>query len=130
MVFVDSNVWIAYFNKNDKFHPNAIKSFSKIKTFETVYISSGIVFEVVNYLFKIYGKIESRRVLDFFLTNSAIEIVFISRIAWDKTVNLFKENELSLTDAQIVACMFENKDTEIYSFDKHFDKINGIKRIY
>ena len=130
MVFVDSNVWIAYFNKNDKFHPNAIKSFSKIKTFETVYISSGIVFEVVNYLFKVCGKTESERVLDFFLTNPAIDIVFISRISWNETVNLFKANELSLTDAQIVACMLENNDTNIYSFDRHFDNIKGIKRIF
>lgn len=96
---------------------------------ERIFISAGVVYEVVNFLFKLKGKKVAEGSLDFFLSSPQIEIIVPSHETWIKTVDIFKENELSLTDAQIVACMKERGEEEIYSFDRHFDAIKSIKRI-
>ncbi|MFH1391752.1 MAG: PIN domain-containing protein [Candidatus Diapherotrites archaeon] len=129
MAFVDSNIWIAYLNKEDKFHRKSLDVLSRLKRMERIFVSSGIVYEVVNFLFKLKGKKVADGTLDFFLSSPQIEIVVPSDETWEKTVSIFKENELSLTDAQIVACMYEKKEKEIYSFDRHFDTIKSIERI-
>ena len=129
MVFVDSNIWISYLNKNDKFHVRSLRALASIRQSSVIYITSGIVYETVNYLFKLSGKKIAESCLDFFLTSPQIEIILPTEDTWTKTINLFRKYELSLTDAQIVACMQEKDDKEIYSFDRHFDEIKGIKRI-
>ena len=129
MVFVDSNIWISYLNKNDRFHSSSLRALASIKQSAAIYITSGIVYETVNYLFKLSGKKVSESCLDFFLTSMQIEIILPTESDWIKTIEIFRKNELSLTDAQIVACMQKKGDTEIYSFDRHFDAIKDIKRL-
>lgn len=129
MVFVDSNIWISYLNKNDKFHARSLMALASIKQSSVIYITSGIVYETINYLFKLSGKKVSESCLDFFLASQQIEIILPADSTWIKTIEIFRKNELSLTDAQIVACMQEKGDKEIYSFDRHFDTIKDITRL-
>lgn len=129
MVFVDSNVWISYLNKEDKFHARALRALAKIRATTTIFVSSGIVYETINYLFKLRGKRIAEDCLNFFLTAPQIEIVLPSYETWVRAIETFRKNEMSLTDAQIVACMEEKQEHELYSFDRHFDSVQGIERL-
>jgi predicted nucleic acid-binding protein len=129
VAFVDSNIWISYLNKEDKFHRKAVGVLSRLRKMEKLFVSSGVVYEVVNFLFKLKGKKVAEGTLDFFLSSPQIKIIVPSSETWVKTVAIFKENELSLTDAQIVACMMEQEERKIYSFDRHFDNIKSVERI-
>src|SRR3989338_1817244 len=133
MVFVDSNVWIGYFNSNDKHHPksfniiNAIKENQEIKV---IYVTSGIVHEVVNHLFKIRGEDFARRTLSIILSLPKLQILFLTDILWEKTIENFNIYKMGLTDAQIVSAMSVTEDNSIYSFDGHFDQVKWIRRVF
>lgn len=130
MVFIDSNVWVAYLNKEDKFHQHALRVLSSIKKMESVFVTTGIVHEVVNYFFKLKGKEKAEEYLSFFLNAPNTEIIIVDELLWQKTINLFKKYSISLTDAQIIAAMQQKQDKIIYSFDRHFDQVKEIKRIH
>lgn len=129
MPFVDSNIWVAYLNSEDRCHARSLKILGEIRKKNDIFVTSGIVHEVVNYLFKFKGKAIAESSLDFFITNLDIEIIFLGNESWSRTVELFKKHELSLTDAQIAACMEQMGDKRLYSFDRHFQQIEWIERI-
>jgi len=47
-----------------------------------------------------------------------------------KAIKIAKEKRVGLNDALTYVIMLKNKIYEIYLFDKDFDKLEGIKRIY
>lgn len=130
MVFVDSNVWIGFLNSDDRHSKRANELFDKINQLPIIYVTSGIVHEVVNHLFKIKGKDAALFALKLFLSTPNIELFLLTEELWQAEINLFAHYTMNLTDAQIVAAMKENGETEIISFDAHFDQVEGIQRIY
>ncbi len=129
MPFVDSNIWIASENENDKNNERAVELVLKIKDLDKAFVTSGIVHEVVNYLFKIKNKYAAMRMLDFFLEAENIEIKLLNPDTWNRTIKRFRELNLSLTDAQIIACMEEEQDNELYTFDPGFKQYKWLKII-
>ncbi len=131
MVFVDSNFWIGLLNKDDKHSIRAFELATQLQRLdETIYVTSGVVHEVVNHLFKIKGKEIGITALTFFLSANNLEIIFLSQDLWKNETQLFIEHEINLTDAQILAAMQEKNELVVYSFDKHFGQDKKIKRIY
>lgn len=131
MVFVDSNFWIGFLNIDDKHSKRASELSSKLENAEEkIYVTSGIIHEVVSHLFKTKGKTTATRVLTLFLSTPNIEILFLTDFLWRREIDIFVDREMDLTDAQIVAAMEEKHDLFIFSFDSHFDQIREIKRIY
>ena len=131
MVFVDSNVWIGWLNQNDRHHQKASVIFDQFKNevfIEKIYVTSGIVHDVVNHLFKIKGKETAEKALDLFLTTPSISILFLTDDIWKITIENFYQHTFGLTDAQIVAAMEMTGENTLVSFDQHFDQIPWIKR--
>ncbi|MBI5228430.1 type II toxin-antitoxin system VapC family toxin [Candidatus Micrarchaeota archaeon] len=132
MVLVDSNVWIGYFNSNDRHHEKALQIISSFRTNgdREIYITSGIIHEVINHLFKIKGSQFARKTLETVLSLPNLRILFLSDSLWQRTIENFNLYEMGLTDAQIVSVMEEKKETILYSFDGHFDQVKWIKRVF
>ena len=128
MVFVDSCVWISYLNSEDELHLKALRVLGSLES-EQIFVTNGVVFETVNYLFKKGGKKPASSALAVFESTKTIEIIHTDEKLWEQTVKVFSENELSLTDAQIVSAMKKLGDSELVSFDKHFDQVKWLKRI-
>lgn len=128
MVFVDSSVWVAYLSKDDARYAHSLRVLGSMKS-EQLFVTSGIVFEVINFFFKMKGKALALGFLEFFQTSPVIEIIHPDELLWEQTVKIFSEHELSLTDAQIIAAMKKSGDKELVSFDRHFDQFKWVKRI-
>ena len=131
MVFIDSNVWIGWLNENDRHYAKSCEIFDRFKgDLEIkILVTSGIVYETVNHLFKIGGKNKAEKALELFLITPNVRILFLSDEFWEKVIQKFRLYNVGLTDAQIIAAMEEMNDAKIYSFDGHFDQVKWIKRI-
>lgn len=42
---------------------------------------------------------------------------------------LFEEKNVDFADALLCARMLDETEPEIYSFDRHFDRVEGIRRV-
>ncbi len=132
MVFIDSNVWIGYFNGNDKHHGRAFEIINSIKlsTEPKIVITSGILHEVINHLFKIKGKRTASDTMKTILSIPNLSVLFLTDEIWIKTMENFDFYEFGLTDAQIISAMEYMNDNMIYSFDSHFDQVKWLKRFF
>lgn len=95
----------------------------------TLYVAEVVVAEVVWVLKSYYGftSVEITTLLSEFLDHEGLQCE-------DKTslllaLSLYKEKNIDFIDALLAARMVRLKIKEIYSFDKHFDRLPGITRL-
>ena len=133
IIFIDSVVWIGAKLKNDQWHHQSntiIKQFLEDSE-KMVHINDYIVLETVNFLLRKGGFDTALSTLDLFLKHERITINHITDKLLDQTYNIFtKYNGLSITDASIVATMYQYGISKLYSFDGGFDKVPDIERLY
>lgn len=63
------------------------------------------------------------------LFNDNLLIESVSRHNYSVSLEIAKRYKISVNDALAVFFMHNHNLREIYSFDKHFDKVDGVKRI-
>ena len=131
MRFVDANVFIYILIKSPKKDYEISKGIlERIENGEDTVTSLAIIQEVIDWLEYNNRKKEVRS----FLTgiNSYLSMEKLS-IAWDDflpALNDIDDHQIDFVDALTVQKMKKNKINEIYSNDKDFDRIEGIKRIW
>ena len=133
MLFLDSNIIIAYKNENDVNHDRASNIFNDIKRdkYGAIVISEFIFQEVVTVLTLRYclkAAIETGEIL---LEAEEINLIKVSDI-FDLTWDIFKKQtgtKLSFVDASNLACLKFMGVNQIATFDKEFKKIKDIKII-
>ncbi len=128
MAFVDANVWIGFLNNKDAWHESAQELMPQIQN-ENIFVTEGIVHETVNFLYQRCGREIAQHALELFSTTPNIEILFLDGETWQEERKAFRENDFSLTDAQIVAFMKVLKDKKLYTFDQHFRQVKGIQLV-
>ncbi len=137
MRFVDANIFIyAFLKPRRKLKPEdeAIKKsakeiVSRINQGEDVRTTVVHVSEVANFLEDWIPLSEALTLEEGILSRESIQIEPMDENACISAVDLARENSIGLNDALAVRTMQRYGQTEIYSFDKHFDKISRIKRI-
>ena len=130
MIFIDSNVLIAYFNERDKNHNLAIKIISNIdkgkydKPVISDYIFSEIV--TVTLLKKKEKKIAIEAGKE--ILKSKIKIIKVNKEIFNKAWQLFQEYDLkmSFTDFTNLAILELLSINQIATFDRDFKKIKNI----
>ncbi len=130
--FVDSGVWIAYFNKRDSFHQVALSIIPIIlkQKNNTVYISDCVIDEVVTYIRKKIGPKESIEAAIALLDSYLIKILYNDSQNVMATYHIFSMfPRLSFTDANNIAWMRKEQISYIFSFDSGFDGIQHITRL-
>jgi predicted nucleic acid-binding protein len=129
--FVDTNVFIYVFIKSPKKdYEIARRILQRIENGEEAATSIAVIYEAVDWLEYNNREIE----VGSFLTaiNSYLSLSKLS-IEWDKFLSALKEKydrQIDFVDTLNLRVMREIGVTEIYSNDKDFDRINGIKRIW
>ena len=63
------------------------------------------------------------------LSNENLVIETVNKYDYNISIQIAKKYKISMNDALAVFLMQSHKLDEIYSFDKHFDNIEGIKRV-
>ena len=99
MTILDSNIWIAFFNKNDNQHRKASLIFSKMK--DEILITEYIILEVCTVLAMRVNKKIADSFLEIVLHNQAVQVLSSSSDFFYKSVGNFldyKHKDLSFVD--------------------------------
>jgi predicted nucleic acid-binding protein len=130
-MLIDSVVWIALASKRDQWHKNAQKLKNQVLKLEKIYVTDLIINETYNFLLRKVSFSAALDTLVMFLESPKITILFNNFLTLSNTKTiLLKHSHLSLTDANI-AWFSENLNIkEVMSFDKGFDNIQTITRIF
>ena len=130
-MIVDTVVWIAIKYKRDKYHAKARKTFPELIKTKKIVVTDYIVIETYAFLLRKVSSKIALETLDMFMSSNQIQIITNDSTTFENTYHIIKQYEsLSFTDSNIVYLMRENKINEVYSYDKGFDGITGITRVY
>jgi predicted nucleic acid-binding protein len=136
MKFVDASVFVhAFIRPKRELKPHEVKIkqaaqkiVKRINEGEKIAISVVNLTEIAN-LLEAYMSLDEAFVIEEFLIRNA-KLVTVNKQQYFEAIKIAKEKRVGLNDALTYVIMLKNKIYEIYSFDKDFDKLEGIKRIY
>lgn len=137
--FVDTNVFIHGLLNLDRelseteirIKENSARIIERIYNGERVGISMAQVSEVANIL-EAYTPEHSLIMEDFLINMPSITVFGVNREIAQKAYNVmekYQTNKIGLNDSIAYIIMMEHGYSEIYSFDKDFDTLSGVKRI-
>lgn len=129
--FIDSNIVLCHFHGEHPDHsPRSTALLAGIERGELeAQLSDMVVFETVFTLERSY-KVPKARIRDAMLALLALPgIVLPGKQRYIRIFEIYVEHNLPFGDAYIAAEMERHGATELYSFDKQFDRIPGMTRL-
>jgi len=137
MRFVDASVFLYAFLRPKRDLPNEIAEMKKasksilrrINSDEKVYSSLVHLSEVANILEAVLPVNESHAILSDLLYATTIVILEPTKDNYLDALEVAQEAAVGLNDALAYVLMKATDVKEIYSFDRHFDRFEDIKRI-
>ncbi len=128
--FVDSSYIIALVNENDSLHEHALELLDLIEENEC-YINSLAISEAITV---IGNKIDVTTAISTFnLLNEIFNVMdqYDNKDFFDRTMLIYEKYnaKLSFTDSSIIVNMESNGIENLISFDKEFERIEGINLI-
>jgi predicted nucleic acid-binding protein len=129
--FVDANVILRFLTKDPlSMAEVALKIFEEAKSGKVSLLIIPItVAEVVWVLESFYGypKEKIAETMTQFLSCEGLDVESLDLLL--EALNLYYGKNLDFADALLATTALRKKIPTIYSFDQHFDRINGIKRV-
>lgn len=131
--FIDANVFIRHLTRDDPRKAQAcLELFQRAREREvTLTTSESVIAEVVYVLSsrKLYNlpREEIRKLLYPLLSLPGLKLT--NRKMYLHALDLYATHPLDFEDALTVAQMKRQKLSQIYSYDRHFDQVAGIKRM-
>ena len=125
-VFVDSSAFIALFNKKDRYHRKALKTFSALHEDRLMFISDYIIDEVVTFMTHRCGKSEADRALEALGKTDYLELVVIDRGMLEAAMERYTRYSfrgLSFTDVSTAVVMDAMGISDIFTFGGQFQKL-------
>jgi len=129
LIFIDASFIIAFINKSDRWHENAVDLANFVENEERI-ISNLIITEILNSLGENIGGKSGKDIYDNFKDNYTIYDE--NRETYDLAIYTFRHfnGTIGFTDCVTLEIMKKLKINKIISFDSDFDKVKGIKRIH
>lgn len=129
--FVDTNIFIRFLQADHKIQsPKCKRLFEKAVENKVKLITNSMVIAeivwVLNSFFELSKQDIIKKIKTLLLFNG-VEIPEKNLLV--STLNLFEKYNLDFIDAYCLCWIKQNKINSIYSFDRDFDKLEGIKRI-
>lgn len=131
-IVLDSSFIIALMIKTDYSNKKAVSLVEKGILNNECYISNLIINEVITVIGNKSNKEIANKTYHFLKDNFIIINEYEINNFNEKTIDTYLEynTKLSFTDSSIVEVMKKNNINKLLSFDKYFDKVDEIKRIY
>ncbi len=137
MRLIDANVFIYAFLKPRRElrdHEKALKErakriISRVNGGERVAITVAQLTEVANILESYLPSEEAREVEEFLVMAPNVEIIEVTRSDCRKAIELARDSGIGFSDAVACAVMKRLRISEIYSFDRDFDRVEDITRV-
>jgi len=130
MIFLDANYLVSYYIKSEDHHQRALEIAKQFKDKKRI-ISKSIIAETINIL-NTKLKIDKKTIKATYEKINNDFTVLEDHYYYDKTVAKIVNDKkrLPFFDTLYIVVMDDLGITEIATFDKHFDNIDGIDRIY
>jgi len=134
MIFVDTTVWVGDADRNDELHSSAHALVESVRTgsFGPALITDFVIDEVVTILGmrRGFGGEKARDVALSLLASPRVICVFADEELLKESLKAYPvyRGELSLTDVLSVVVMTKYNIREIFSHDKDFDRVKGLRR--
>lgn len=127
MIFVDSSFFIALAHKKDRWHLRAVELAGKLP--DEKLVTELIISESATTIGALGGGKAGVSVYEYIIGNC--EVVFIDRELLEGAIPTYLryDGTLSVADAVSVEIMRRRGIKKIVSFDRDFDKVEGISRI-
>lgn len=126
MIFIDTNIFLRYFEQEDVEIALRIgELFKRLTKGEiTCFTNSMVIIEIIWVLEKYYKweKVEACENIELILNTPNIRIK--ERNILKSAVRTYKDMNIDFIDAYNYAYIKVNGASEIYSYDKHYDKLN------
>ena len=131
MIFIDSNIFLRYFEKEDEqSFKKSERFFSKIVSGNIKGISTSLVIaEVVWVLQKFYNWNRKEICSNIELILKTPNIKFKERSVLSRAISIYRDINIDFIDAYNYSYMKNSEITEIYSFDRDFNRFSDIKRL-
>lgn len=126
-VFVDTSVFLALYDKRDKYHARAKHALKRIRKQKVTLVTTDYIFdETLTSVLYALGYKTAVTVGEVLLSSSVVEIVYIDRELKEEAWNLFKQYgamKLSFTDCTSFVFMKQKPLTHVFTFDTDFLKM-------
>jgi uncharacterized protein len=129
--FLDTNILLRFFTGDDSQKAQqALNLFMRIERGEEkVITSSSVIFETVYTLQRLY-RVPRKEIRDKLLPIISLRGVHLTdKSVYYKAFDLYVTKNISFADAYNAAYMISEEVFNIYSWDRDFDKIDGIVRL-
>ena len=124
MKYLDTNLILRYLI-ND---PEAERVEKLLKSSDELFLPD-VVFAEIVWVLKSFYKWEKSKILAVTTGLLKLNSIKANKNLLLNSIKLFENYNIKYVDAYIAASMYKNKTKLIYSFDRDFDKIDGIKRL-
>ena len=137
MRFIDSSTFLYAFLRPERPPPpdvaemkaNAQNILKNINDGEPVVTSVIHVSEIANILETRIPSPQSRQIISDIITKKTIEVTDVTRHLYTSSLRTAETHDVGLNDALAFNIMQQREIHEIYSFDKHFDELPGVRRL-
>jgi len=128
LIFIDSSFIIALADEDDQFHKAAVGVLQRLDSRRA--ISELVIAESVSAVGSRLGVKAGRAVFDNLLYDSSTKTFFGGKRLYERAMPIFTKygGRLSFADSVSVRLMYDQKITEIASFDSDFDGVENIAR--
>lgn len=135
--YIDASVFVhAYLRPRRRLRPEeervkerARAIVTRISRGETVFLSTVHFSEIANILEDWMPLADARTILTGLATMENVRVVPVARSDLLDALAFATEAEVGTTDALAVVLMERERAAEIYSFDRDFDRFDGLRRI-
>ncbi|MEW6382305.1 MAG: PIN domain-containing protein [bacterium] len=130
MRFIDTNLFLRYFTRDDEDKAQKVLNLLKRveKNGEKIITSSLVIFEVIFTLESFY-KIPREEIKELMTPILGLRGLKLSdKEIYRQALDIYTQKKVSFADAFNAAFAMRKGIKEIYSYDKDFDKLEGIAR--
>jgi len=133
MPFIDANVFIRYLTRDDPEKAEACFAlFQRAKRDEVALVTTEVVIAEVVYVLSsknLYALPRGtiRDLLYPLLSLPGVKLM--GRKTYLRALDVYASYTIDFEDALIVAQMERQGETDLYSYDRHFDQVSGISRV-
>ncbi len=132
MVFIDTNVFIAYLEEGDLFQKDAEKFFLKLEGASLVATASSVSLMELVYVLKKHKKTnkEISKIIHLIFSIENLKFLPITADLIKEASDFIESYNLGLSDAIVIATLSRLSISDIVSEDSDFDKVPFIKRLH
>ena len=129
MVFIDSSFVIALADEDDQFHERAMRLLPKLERTRT--LTDLVISECVSAIGTRLGVKAGRETFENLMYDPSTQVLFSNRRLFERAEAIFLkfDGALSFADSVSVRVMYDQKITQVASFDSDFDRVERVEKI-